>query len=221
MRRSGFTLIELLVVIAIIAILAAILFPVFARAREKARQASCLSNLKQLELAAIMYKGDYDETNFIDRMPTTNAPTPTGPYASTYGGNFYFWTDTLAPYIKNTQIWLCPSDISNGTTCCVPPRRSYQPNGDMVYTTTGVKEAAIVAPAETIHLIESNYNTRAHYSDQGSYAMPGNPASRHNQGWNIAYCDGHAKWFRGDDSFVSGGNSYPSIKARWWTLAND
>ena len=91
--RKGFTLIELLVVIAIIAILAAILFPVFARAREKARQTSCLNNLKQIGLAVAMYIQDYDET-----YPCV---------ASSF--NACGITAFLNPYIKNNQVWLCPS----------------------------------------------------------------------------------------------------------------
>jgi prepilin-type N-terminal cleavage/methylation domain-containing protein/prepilin-type processing-associated H-X9-DG protein len=193
MHRRGFTLIELLVVIAIIAILAAILFPVFARAREKARQASCQSNMKQLVLGLIMYKQDYDEKNVMDRVPTTNAATATGPYATTYGGTNYFWIDLVMPYLKNTQITLCPSDANPGR-CCFPVSRSYQPNAEMVNNGTGVKDSSVPDPAGTIHLIESNYNSRAHYTDPGSYNMPGNPASHHNGGWNIAYVDGHVKW---------------------------
>jgi len=102
--RRGFTLIELLVVIAIIAILAAILFPVFARAREKARQASCQSNEKQIALAMIMYAQDYDET----MVPCT-----------TWGNNVgwtydwtkdYTWPQLINPYVKNWQLHVCPSD---------------------------------------------------------------------------------------------------------------
>jgi prepilin-type N-terminal cleavage/methylation domain-containing protein/prepilin-type processing-associated H-X9-DG protein len=95
-RPCGFTLIELLVVIAIIAILAAILFPVFAQAREKARQASCLSNSKQVALAVTMYVQDYDET-FPFGIPNWDWPVQT-------------WQSNVQPYIKNLQIWLCPSD---------------------------------------------------------------------------------------------------------------
>jgi prepilin-type N-terminal cleavage/methylation domain-containing protein/prepilin-type processing-associated H-X9-DG protein len=96
-RFTGFTLIELLVVIAIIAILAAILFPVFAQAREKARQTSCLSNMKQIALGLMMYTQDYDE-----RFPTT------GVYD--FGGNDRYWAPRLTPYIKNIQVFRCPSD---------------------------------------------------------------------------------------------------------------
>jgi len=93
LNRRGFTLIELLVVIAIISILAAILFPVFARAREQARKASCMSNLKQIGLAVMMYAEDYDETYPMAYMGYT-------------GGYFY---DVLDPYIKNDQVWICPT----------------------------------------------------------------------------------------------------------------
>ncbi len=199
--RRGFTLIELLVVIAIIAILAAILFPVFARAREKARQASCQSNLKQLMLAVMMYKQDYDERNVYDRMGTTDAPTPTGPYATSYCGTVYFWKDIIHPYIKNDQLWICPSDGAT-SWCVVPVKRSYQPNTEMV----GVRDSLVQDPAGTIHVMESNYNSRAHYTDPGSYNMAGNPASRHNDGWNIGYADGHVKW----------ANQIPN---GWFTLA--
>jgi prepilin-type N-terminal cleavage/methylation domain-containing protein/prepilin-type processing-associated H-X9-DG protein len=101
---SAFTLIELLVVIAIIAILAAILFPVFAQAREKARQASCLSNTKQLGLALQMYVQDYDEKIVLNN--SNGAPTPPGPSV---------WIDLLDPYMKNNGIKLCPSANTVGT----------------------------------------------------------------------------------------------------------
>jgi prepilin-type N-terminal cleavage/methylation domain-containing protein/prepilin-type processing-associated H-X9-DG protein len=108
-RRPAFTLIELLVVIAIIAILAAILFPVFAQAREKARSISCTSNLKQLGTALGMYEQDYDGWMFTSGMlPTQRATAPDGTnlIRNLAGGTSYF----LQPYIKNTGIFLCPSD---------------------------------------------------------------------------------------------------------------
>ena len=103
-KSSGFTLIELLVVIAIIAILAAILFPVFAQARAKARQTSCLSNMKQLGLAAMQYEQDYDETV----VPSWGGVGPSWS-GFTWPGN-QRWMDMLYPYTKSTAIYTCPGD---------------------------------------------------------------------------------------------------------------
>lgn len=112
--RYGFTLIELLVVIAIIAILAAILFPVFAQAREKARQTSCLSNAKQMGLAGIMYAQDYDEI-----LPETGWQGPcsdpvTGVATDTQYSGVASFPIASAPYIKNWSIFKCPSDSQFG-----------------------------------------------------------------------------------------------------------
>ncbi len=107
--RRGFTLIELLVVIAIIAILAAILFPVFAKAREKARQASCQSNLKQIGLAFLMYMQDYD-----GRWPYWHWGRHRGNINPTDGPQALQWYVRLDPYIKNTQIFACPSRSDYG-----------------------------------------------------------------------------------------------------------
>src|ERR1700689_2711378 len=101
--NGGFTLIELLVVIAIIAILAAILFPVFAQAREQARKTSCLSNVKQLNLGCLMYIQDYDET-----IPLLSGSNPNGTGVVT-------WQDTVQPYIKNYAICFCPDNAAGGT----------------------------------------------------------------------------------------------------------
>jgi prepilin-type N-terminal cleavage/methylation domain-containing protein len=131
-RRAGFTLIELLVVIAIIAILAAILFPVFARARSKAQENTCLSNCKQMALAANMYVTDYDNTVF----PYYYAQPPSRPA----GYLDFYWTTLISPYVKNNQIFVCPSDAvpggripdpNYGGACCgtyapgTPPTVSY------------------------------------------------------------------------------------------------
>jgi prepilin-type N-terminal cleavage/methylation domain-containing protein/prepilin-type processing-associated H-X9-DG protein len=108
-KRKGFTLIELLVVIAIIAILAAILFPVFAQAREKARTASCGSNMKQIMTAVKMYTQDYDEQS------------PYYVWFNRGDGVFLVWQEFVNPYIKNAGIWICPSapkNVSDFTTGC-------------------------------------------------------------------------------------------------------
>src|SRR5688500_15962599 len=99
--RQGFTLIELLVVIAIIAILAAILFPVFAQARDKARQAACLSNMKQLGMALTQYVQDYDEV-----LPFQLADVPNDFMSPTAGPT---WMRAISPYAKNVAIYHCPS----------------------------------------------------------------------------------------------------------------
>jgi len=119
--RRGFTLIELLVVIAIIAILAAILFPVFARARENARRASCMSNLKQIGIGIMMYTQDYDDTYPMimdpSRSYTQNTASPSVPAekytvaspTESYVGNYFTWMDSVFPYTKSIQVLDCPS----------------------------------------------------------------------------------------------------------------
>ena len=113
-ERFGFTLIELLVVIAIIAILAAILFPAFARARENARKASCQSNLKQIGLGLLQYNQDYDETF---------------PNMVSNGGSYYGWVQLVQPYIKSYQLFQCPSEPTSGSTIISQPyANAYYPD---------------------------------------------------------------------------------------------
>ena len=116
--RSGFTLIELLVVIAIIAILAAILFPVFAKAREKARATSCLNNTKQIGLALTQYSQDYDE------LLVLNNNEPPAPLPATL--RTASWPDILQPYIKNDQVFVCPSSLRRSAAPFDQLLRSFQ-----------------------------------------------------------------------------------------------
>jgi len=189
MRTRGFTLIELLVVIAIIAILAAILFPVFARAREKARQSSCLSNVKQLDLATLMYIQDYDEV-----LP---------PAIAGFDDGSRLWTtlELVEPYSKNRQIQRCPSDPTGELDFSIFPglgRYSYAwnkeafayrlppiPGGPPVPMSPVVSLAAIPLPSETTAFFDGKL-----------VGMVVLASHRHNEGANVAFLDGHAKWFQ-------------------------
>jgi prepilin-type N-terminal cleavage/methylation domain-containing protein len=197
-QRRAFTLIELLVVIAIIAILAAILFPVFAQAREKARSATCLSNNKQIGVAVAMYLQDYDNTyppQRTDGMVTLAA-----------GGKEGTYYDSLAPYIKNGQVWLCPSDLanSNGKAKLAPPAMGYHMNGNVI-TLTGLAEAAVAAPANCMLMRESGAGIvwfeawlrpfRGACDAIVDWKGPGGKNGPHMNGYNFLLADTHAKWF--------------------------
>ncbi|MCE5216380.1 DUF1559 domain-containing protein [bacterium] len=194
-KRTGFTLIELLVVIAIIAILAAILFPVFARAREKARQSSCQSNLKQLGLAFNMYIQDYDE-----RFPRgAGYIAPSNLLSPGNQGEFFL---ELTPYIKNTQIYNCPSGLQNGFACG-GVRDTSLGFGVAYARNTWIDRDAIASieyPAACILLADGGSNNymrlyctqaEATAAGSGNYAWSWN---RHNDGCNYLFVDGHVKW---------------------------
>jgi prepilin-type N-terminal cleavage/methylation domain-containing protein/prepilin-type processing-associated H-X9-DG protein len=205
--RKGFTLIELLVVIAIIAILAAILFPVFARAREKARQASCQSNLKQLGLAFNMYSADYDQRYpkaWFQPCTTTN----TGADAN--------WRDVTFPYVKNFQLYQCPSTEFGVSAASCEPGVSGRglgqlPQGYAVNTgrlNTSVsdwtpdqqgpvgaraeepqKESRFDDVAGTILVFESDCRQSCGYDWHNEHMQ-----WIHNDGMNVAFVDGHVKY---------------------------
>lgn len=164
-KRTGFTLIELLVVIAIIAILAAILFPVFAQAREKARESNCVSNSKQWSTATLMYVQDYDETfpmgygSWLDGTWNTGSDgTPyvgdTPPNARTSNAGYIstisqYWGNAVQPYIKNLQVFQCPSggqflDLGWTNWKATPQNTSYTYNGLL----QSYPSAGIVVPSE-------------------------------------------------------------------------
>ena len=182
--RKGFTLIELLVVIAIIAILAAILFPVFARAREKARQSSCLSNVKQLMIAFHMYAQDYDEKTCL----------------TLYGPDNCGWPYTFEAYIKNEEILTCPSEPDIEVTYAQPYHWGYYHLYKVGVTNTyggGVALAKIRFPAEVCAFGETATNARNNgtFNTAGNYGYARWAPDRHNDGMNCGMVDGHAKWF--------------------------
>ncbi len=226
-QKKAFTLIELLVVIAIIAILAAILFPVFGRARENARRTSCLSNMKQLGLGLMQYTQDYDES-----FPLSSVTNSAG-VVSNFGLRGY--AGRIYPYVKSTQIFLCPSQDyvrSDGVKSTISYGASSNPSTNDRFL------ASFVAPAKTIVLMEIHGNAATNVTNPAELESPrfgGNgtivdpssssqlatgvlnaswpdvtpfatvPNGRHLNGANWVFFDGHAKWLKG--SMVSRGRN--------------
>lgn len=192
-HHKAFTLIELLVVIAIIALLAAILFPVFARAREQARRSSCANNLKQIGVAALQYAQDFDETYFPDQI----AATPNA------GATL---VTRLKTYTKSTQMFICPSGSRNTT----PPNSTASGNDLMWVVARGTQWVEdtrghygfnanlsseslsnIYTPAATALTFDANFYEAAGPTDpelQGGM--------RHLSGANICFADGHVKFLK-------------------------
>ena len=188
MRRKGFTLIELLVVIAIIAILAAILFPVFARARENARKANCLSNMKQIGLGMQMYAQDYDGC-----IRASNG----GPWTTPYQGegawqalSYYY------PYIKNTGVYICPSTrsaLSYGQVVWNPTSGAMYNSGQTSLDRIG--DLAPKGAAGTIIIAEAANVWIWDWGEAaGNQSLFPRLRQPHMDGLNCAYLDGHVKW---------------------------
>ena len=205
-KTKGFTLIELLVVIAIIAILAAILFPAFARARENARRASCQSNLKQVGLGIMQYTQDFDEKlPFVEHSGATD-----GIFAS----NFTCWADPLMSYIKSTQVWRCPSNSKINSPVDVAANRPTSYVVHMAYAACsgfGNNYAFKHYPTASPSSLPEFTNTSETFLTGDSvatavnygYAMSPNsannssgPSSIHLEGGNWLYADGHVKWLK-------------------------
>ncbi len=257
-KAIAFTLIELLVVIAIIAILAAILFPVFAQARESARTSSCLSNTKQVSLGVLQYLQDYDERYPIYRYDTPNGPKPDSPFGL-WRRNHVGWGIQIMPYVKNAQVFKCPSSsdtwqtdqnaLNNGDDSGPTGAIQYGMNARLTGRqdfSSGTKLAGVRYPASTILLVDSwgysdeqpivcdlnwvEWGYQGGYSqllngdnredsgwDANGYNAPAKqqrlckngtgqswgqnaPMRRHKGGGNIAFNDGHSKFFPGNSS---------------------
>jgi prepilin-type N-terminal cleavage/methylation domain-containing protein/prepilin-type processing-associated H-X9-DG protein len=222
-RNTGFTLIELLVVIAIIALLAAILFPVFARARENARKSACMSNMKQIGLGMMQYAQDYDE-----RMPPYTANDQADrniPAQLAIAG----WALLLDPYLKSAQIFQCPSNRMRAGDATTPRYSDYIYNANICYTpgvvtiggvqTQPSKSTPLADFSHTANTIvtwdgptvatngEFPWGSTYAYEDESYFALAiantsthysimehGIGIRRHMEGANYAFADGHAKW---------------------------
>ncbi len=225
-RRSGFTLIELLVVIAIIAILAAILFPVFAQAREKARQASCLSNLKQIGTATMMYCQDYDEGLPPKHFSSGELLKIGSTWLTDWVDGSTYWYNyeaALMPYVKNGDVFTCPDHAGDNPwlTTGYAWKFSYSPNvtlfPDAQWADTNRSLSQISNPAEVYFFYDAGFDSVSwgnwmypsnFYYIPGSGKYNGISASsvgvrageymtgRHSDGLNVAFGDGHVKFVK-------------------------
>jgi prepilin-type processing-associated H-X9-DG protein len=204
-RKPAFTLIDLLVVIAVIALLAALLFPVLAGARKKGRQATCVSNLKQIGLAATLYMQDYDEHYPLGHSPASDPLT-----RADHNDYEMHFIDLLRPYIKNRRnegVWRCPEDPSSRFDEDHEFRVSYSINAWFEY---GTSLAQVAAPAHKVYVLESTDDDHFHWWELGRHLVsdPIPPLdqlpqkellvqvamTRHSDGAHYLFADGHVKW---------------------------
>jgi prepilin-type N-terminal cleavage/methylation domain-containing protein/prepilin-type processing-associated H-X9-DG protein len=206
-RSQAFTLIELLVVIAIIAILAAILFPVFAQARAKARQTACLSNEKQIGTSLMLYAQDYDET--LPGNNNKNAEATGLALGFMDPGSVRNWAKSLMPYVKSYDVWNCPQAEPRLLT--TSPEYNYSSaagaGNTNLYLNGIVADqplSVIPNPADIIFLHETSVLTRTcqvrprltAVTATNTYTEANTPTYNfiHSAGANLLFCDGHAKW---------------------------
>jgi prepilin-type N-terminal cleavage/methylation domain-containing protein/prepilin-type processing-associated H-X9-DG protein len=213
--RHGFTLIELLIVMAIIALLAAILFPVFARARENARKASCLSNLKQLGLGFTQYLQDYDGRfpgaaqlqkweNGAHWVKGTNNQALTDGAGNYVAGRTADVTNgAIFPYVKSSQIYICPSN-----TDARQKLLSYTMNCAI----NGAMDASISESSSVILLDDEAANNDGYFYAVNNPNSTDQMTKIHNGGGNLLFCDGHAKFYQFNAFPVNNANG--TLKAR-------
>lgn len=196
MRRRGFTLVEGLVVVAIIIVLALILFPVFNRSGGSGHRPSCLSHLRQSGLGIVQYSQDYDEKLPLVRVHKVSS-SAAWPYPTPYG-----WADAVQGYIKNTQIYQCPSEETStnpGTDGVQPGFTDYWFNTNL----SGVNLKKVIHPATTLLLGDGNDGADLTDGRYNRNSLPlswlqnsGSPARRHLDTANYAFADGHVKSYK-------------------------
>lgn len=206
-KPSGFTLIELLFVIAIISIIAGIIYPVYSRTRERGRQATCLSNIRQLGVALQMYTDDWNGCFPASRVDEGGVGNPSGNWA---GVSFIFGLCELSKgqvysYIRNADIYLCPSARGSRperitVSDALPYPLSYSMNNFLSYKNTGSFRAPLEQVGLLIHedlstLDDGDFNWGGWAGHTGGGNSGHNrPGMIHNGGTCIVYCDGHARW---------------------------
>jgi len=214
--RNGFTLIELLVVIAVIAILASILFPVITKAKEKARQTSCMSNMSQLGKAMYMYAGDYDGrfcpfmmTDYTrwytdsssPRVTDTNLPGYHYLTSIGYGlDHYYTWMDFISKYVEDWRVFVCPSQTLDNL-----PGYGYNAGisgyargrfTDSGFNPLPIDLGEIKKPSDAMVLLDFSTSESLYPYPYDNFDFYGMSVAVHNDGCNVAYADGHCKWVK-------------------------